>query len=186
MPWSPGPRRGRLGRPAAIRRSGPRCGGCCCRTARRRPGRAPPADSAARGTGASGCSSWRQPAACCGSGVSSFSPQLALPTAIFRLQFRAVSDQVTPSDLVHLFWAALCGYRPHSFGLVRRAGLVAAGCSARVAAVGGRRGGSCGSVCGNPPVGFVLLQLYVINKLTLPRTTISSTDASSMQSRTAS
>jgi len=95
VPWSPGPRRGRLGRPAVRGGYGARCGGCCCRTARRRPGRAPPAGSAAQGTWASGCRGWRLPAPCCGPGVScrpAFRPK---PPFRPPLQPRAASRRPT-------------------------------------------------------------------------------------------
>ena len=86
VPWSPGPRRGRLGCPAFRGRYTAGCGGCCCLATRRRPGRAPSAESAARGTRASGCSDWWLPAACCGPGVScrpAFRRQLAaFPAAV--------------------------------------------------------------------------------------------------------
>ena len=123
MPWSSGPRRGRLGCPSVIRRSGPRCAGCCCRTARRRPGRALPTRSAAWGTGASGCSGRRVPAVCAGSGVSrrpSLSPQTAFLAAA-TLRF-----EQTQSRVEHPFFGAAV---PLKLGVdqVHRAEAVAAG-----------------------------------------------------------
>ena len=114
---------GRLGCPSVIRRSGPRCAGCCCRTARRRPGRALPTRSAAWGTGASGCSGRRVPAACCGSGVSrrsSLSSQTAFLAAA-TLRF-----EQTQSRVEHPFFGAAV---PLKLGVdqVHRAEAVAAG-----------------------------------------------------------